>query len=56
MVGRLDVGSAKSASFSSDGEMVAVGLRNGEVMVLTVTGMKLWGKRRDRSGAINDVK
>jgi hypothetical protein len=37
-------------------EMVAVGLKNGEVIVLSVNGMKLWGKRRDRSGAISDVK
>ena len=36
--------------------MVAVGLKNGEVIVLSVNGMKLWGKRRDRSGAISDVK
>ncbi|XP_071162130.1 echinoderm microtubule-associated protein-like 6 [Mytilus edulis] len=56
MVGRLEVGAAKSASFSRDGELVAVGLKNGEVMVLTVNGMKMWGKRRDRSGAISDVK
>ena len=36
--------------------MAAVGLKNGEVIVLSVNGMKLWGKRRDRSGAISDVK
>lgn len=56
LLGRLEVGAAKSASFSADGEMVAVGLKNGEVIVLSVNGMKLWGKRRDRSGAISDVK
>ncbi|ESO87658.1 hypothetical protein LOTGIDRAFT_166239 [Lottia gigantea] len=56
LLARLEVGSARSVAFSPDGELIAVGLNNGEFLVLSVNGLKLWGKKRDRSGAINDVK
>ncbi|XP_033734062.1 echinoderm microtubule-associated protein-like 6 [Pecten maximus] len=55
-VARLDIGAARSAAFSVDGEMLAVGLKNGEFVVLLTNGLKLWGKRRDRAGAINDIR
>jgi len=50
------VGAARSVGFSVDGEMVAVGLKNGEFMVLSSNGLKIWGRRRDRAGSINDVR
>ncbi|XP_050404782.1 echinoderm microtubule-associated protein-like 6 [Patella vulgata] len=56
LLARIEVGSARSVAFSPDGELIAVGLNNGEFIVLSVNGLKLWGKKRDRAGAINDVK
>ena len=50
------MGQARSVAYSPDGEMIAVGLKNGEFMVLLANGLKVWGKRRDRAGSINDVR
>ena len=35
---------------------IAVELKNGDFMVLPANGHKVWGKRRDRAGSINDVR
>jgi hypothetical protein len=56
MVSKLEVGAVRSATFSSDGELVAVGLKTGEFIILTAAGFKLWGRKRDRSAPINDIK
>lgn len=56
MLAKLSVGEARSVAYNPDGEMIAVGLQNGEFMVLLANGLKLWGKRRDRAGSINDVR
>lgn len=56
MIAKLDVGAARSITFSPDGEFIAVGMKNGEFLVLATNGMKLWGKRRDRGGSINDIR
>lgn len=53
---KLSVGPACSVSFSCDGDLIAVGLKNGEFLILTTDGLKLWGRKRDRSGAINDIR
>ncbi|KAJ8309461.1 hypothetical protein KUTeg_014335 [Tegillarca granosa] len=55
LVAKLEVGPARSVGFSADGDMIAVGLKNGEFIVLQTNGLKLWGRKRDRSGSINDV-
>ncbi|WAR18910.1 EMAL6-like protein [Mya arenaria] len=55
LVAKLSVGAARCVSYSPDGEMIAVGLKNGEFLVLMANGLKMWGKRRDRAGAINDI-
>uniref|UniRef100_H3AR31 EMAP like 6 n=1 Tax=Latimeria chalumnae TaxID=7897 RepID=H3AR31_LATCH len=47
---------AKCASYSPDGEMMAVGLKNGEFIIFLVNSLKVWGKKRDRSSAIQDVR
>ncbi|KAI1886390.1 hypothetical protein AGOR_G00213520 [Albula goreensis] len=47
---------AKCAGYSPDGEMVSIGMRNGEFIVLLVNSLKVWGKKRDRSAAIQDVR
>ncbi|XP_013391678.1 echinoderm microtubule-associated protein-like 6 [Lingula anatina] len=56
MVQKLAIGAAHCVDFSSDGEMVAVGLKTGEFMLLTVTGLTLWGKKRDRNKTITDIR
>ena len=56
LVARVDVGPAKSATFSPDGELIAVGLKNGEFIVMAANGLKLWGKKRERAGSINDLR
>lgn len=43
-------------SYSSDGEMLAVGMKNGEFVVLLANSMKMWAKKRDRSAAIQDIR
>uniref|UniRef100_UPI00398E636F echinoderm microtubule-associated protein-like 6 isoform X3 n=1 Tax=Pristiophorus japonicus TaxID=55135 RepID=UPI00398E636F len=46
---------AKCAAYSPDGEMVAIGMKNGEFIILLVNSLKVWGKKRDRSAAIQDT-
>ncbi|XP_033122529.1 echinoderm microtubule-associated protein-like 6 [Anneissia japonica] len=47
---------ARSICYSPDGEMVAVGLKNGEFMVVVAATLKVWGKKRDRNKTITDIK
>ena len=47
---------ARSVAFSPDGELIAVGLKTGEFMLLSTTGLKLWGRKRDRGGSITDIR
>ncbi|XP_072121311.1 echinoderm microtubule-associated protein-like 6 isoform X4 [Mobula birostris] len=46
---------AKCAAYSPDGEMVAIGMKNGEFIILLVNSLKVWGKKRDRSAAVQDI-
>ncbi|CDQ96815.1 unnamed protein product [Oncorhynchus mykiss] len=47
---------AKCASYSPDGEMVSVGMKNGEFIILLTNSLKMWAKKRDRSAAIQDIR
>ncbi|MGH0132992.1 UNVERIFIED_CONTAM: hypothetical protein FKN15_059554 [Acipenser sinensis] len=47
---------AKCAGYSPDGEMVAVGMKNGEFIIFLVNSLKVWGKKRDRNAAIQDIR
>ncbi|XP_051939881.1 echinoderm microtubule-associated protein-like 6 isoform X6 [Hippocampus zosterae] len=47
---------AKCTSYSPNGEMVSIGMENGEFIVLLVNSLSVWGKKRDRSVAIQDVR
>ncbi|XP_062320153.1 echinoderm microtubule-associated protein-like 6 isoform X2 [Osmerus eperlanus] len=47
---------AKCATYSPDGEMVSVGMKNGEFIILLTNSLKMWGKKRDRSAAIQDIR
>ena len=53
---KLECGAARSAAISPDGEMIAVGLKNGGVLLLNSNTFKTLGQRRDRGKMINDVR
>ncbi|XP_065115366.1 echinoderm microtubule-associated protein-like 6 isoform X2 [Paramisgurnus dabryanus] len=47
---------AKCTAYSPNGEMVSIGMENGEFIVLLVNSLTVWGKKRDRSVAIQDIR
>lgn len=47
---------AKCTAYSPSGEMVAIGMENGEFIMLLVNSLTVWGKKRDRSVAIQDIR
>lgn len=47
---------ARSAAFSPDGELIAVGLKNGAFVVLKTADLKIVAQKRDRHQAIQDVR
>ncbi|GLD62631.1 echinoderm microtubule-associated protein-like 6 isoform X1 [Lates japonicus] len=47
---------ARCVSYSADGEMLAVGMKNGEFLLLLANSLKMWAKKRDRSAAIQDIR
>ncbi|XP_051957235.1 echinoderm microtubule-associated protein-like 6 isoform X1 [Xyrauchen texanus] len=47
---------AKCTAYSQNGEMVSIGMENGEFIVLLVNSLTVWGKKRDRSVAIQDIR
>lgn len=47
---------AKCTSYSANGEMVSIGMENGEFIILLVNSLTVWGKKRDRSVAIQDIR
>ena len=48
--------SARSADFSPDGAYVAVGMSNGEFLVLSAADLSVASRRRDRSKTIEAVR
>ena len=57
MIQKANLGApARTCAYSPDGEMLAVGMKNGEFMLLTLATMAVWGKKRDRSKAIQDIR
>ncbi|KAM4730013.1 echinoderm microtubule-associated protein-like 6 isoform 3-T3 [Anableps anableps] len=47
---------ARCVSYSSDGEMLAVGMKNGEFLLLLSNSLKMWTKKRDRSASLQDIR
>lgn len=47
---------ARCVSYSADGEMLAVGMKNGEFLILLSNSLKMWAKKRDRSATIQDIR
>ncbi|KAI0227896.1 Echinoderm microtubule-associated protein-like 6 [Lamellibrachia satsuma] len=56
MVHKLTIGAARSADISPDGEMVAVGLKNGGIAILAMSNFKVLGERRDRGSSIDVIR
>ena len=56
MLSSLKVGAARSAAMSPDGEMVAVGLKNGGFVIVIASTFRVWGQHRDRGKMINDIR
>lgn len=52
---QLEVAS-RSASFSPDGETLAVGLKNGSFVLISTMDMKTITKKRDRRKPISDIR
>ncbi|XP_034043528.1 echinoderm microtubule-associated protein-like 6 [Thalassophryne amazonica] len=47
---------AKCTSYSPNGEMVSIGMENGEFIILLVNSLTVWSKKRDRSVPIQDIR
>uniref|UniRef100_A0A8C4SLW8 EMAP like 5 n=1 Tax=Erpetoichthys calabaricus TaxID=27687 RepID=A0A8C4SLW8_ERPCA len=57
MLNKVNVGhAARTVCYSPGGDMVAIGMKNGEFIILLVTSLKIWGKKRDRRSAIHDIR
>lgn len=57
MLNKVNLGHpARTVSYSPEGDMVAIGMKNGEFIILLVTSLKIWGKKRDRRSAIQDIR
>ena len=56
MLQKVAIGAARSADISPDGEMVAVGLKNGGIAILAMSTFKVLGQRRDRGSSIDVVR
>ncbi|XP_048456030.1 echinoderm microtubule-associated protein-like 5 [Rhincodon typus] len=57
MLNKVNLGHpARTVAYSPEGDMVAIGMKNGEFIILVVTSLTIWGKKRDRRSAIQDIK
>ncbi|KAG7466406.1 hypothetical protein MATL_G00164500 [Megalops atlanticus] len=57
MLNKVNLGHpARTVTYSPEGDMVAIGMKNGEFIILLVTSLKIWGKKRDRRSAIQDIR
>lgn len=57
MLNKVNLGhAARTVCYSPEGDMVAIGMRNGEFIILLVSSLKIWGKKRDRRCAIHDIR
>uniref|UniRef100_A0A3Q2XCV2 EMAP like 5 n=1 Tax=Hippocampus comes TaxID=109280 RepID=A0A3Q2XCV2_HIPCM len=57
MLNKVSLGHpACTISYSPEGDMVAIGMKNGEFIILLVASLKIWGKKRDRRSSIQDIR
>ncbi|XP_074248945.1 echinoderm microtubule-associated protein-like 5 isoform X5 [Saimiri boliviensis] len=56
MLNKVNLGhAARTVCYSPEGDMVAIGMKNGEFIILLVSSLKIWGKKRDRRCPIHDI-
>lgn len=57
MIHKVEIGcGVRCVDYTPTGDMLAAGLKNGEVLILTVPSGKVWGRKRDRDTCINDIR
>ncbi|XP_059908445.1 echinoderm microtubule-associated protein-like 5 [Gadus macrocephalus] len=57
MLNKVNLGHpVRAVSYSPEGDMVAIGMKNGEFIILLVASLKIWGKKRDRRSPIQDIR
>ncbi|KAJ4939978.1 hypothetical protein JOQ06_029410, partial [Pogonophryne albipinna] len=57
MLNKVNLGHpARTIAYSPEGDMVAIGMKNGEFIILLVVSLKIWGKKRDRRSPIQDIR
>ncbi|EPY74816.1 hypothetical protein CB1_001889007 [Camelus ferus] len=57
MLNKVNLGhAARTVCYSPEGDMVAIGMKNGEFIILLVSSLKIWGKKRDRRCSIHDIR
>ena len=57
MIKKASLGVAvRSTAFSPNGELIAAGLKNGAFVLLRTADLKLVTEKRDRHGAIPDIR
>ena len=57
MIKKVSVGvAARSAAFAPDGEMIAVGLKNGAFVLMKSGDFKVMAEKRDRHQAVTDIR
>ena len=57
MIKKVSVGvAARSAAFAPDGEMIAVGLKNGAFILMKSGDFKVLAEKRDRHQAVTDIR
>ncbi|KAM9770291.1 LOW QUALITY PROTEIN: echinoderm microtubule-associated protein-like 6 [Menidia menidia] len=57
LLNRVSLGlAARCCCYSPNGEMVSIGLQSGEFIVLLVNSLSVWGKKRDRSCPVQDLR
>lgn len=57
MLNKVNLGHpAHTINYSPEGDMVAIGMKNGEFIILLVVSLKIWGKKRDRRSPIQDIR
>ncbi len=49
-------GAARSAAYSPEGDKIAVGMKNGEFVIINANTLQVLGKKRDRHQAIHDLR
>lgn len=56
MIKRMAIGATKAVNFSADGSLLAVGLKNGGVAIVSTNDWQTIVQKRDRGSMVNDIR